>query len=230
MVALPMKLVLAMDLRGNMVVHGKSGLRETYKPLDWGLSPTAEPVGFTQAIVPKYIYIADLDRIEGTGSHNALIRSCASLVECCYVDRGIRSPSDYLAGPHIKNIVGTETGGDDLSRYHGGYLSVDVKDGKVIPCGSAPETVLRIARKLDFEGCILLNLGFVGTETGLLAGAGILESWRSAYDGRLLYGGGVASVADLKIIRDAGFDGAIIATALHKGAVPAEWIRGGYCC
>jgi len=40
-----MELVLAMDLRRNLVVHGKSGLRATYKPLDWGLSPTAEPVG-----------------------------------------------------------------------------------------------------------------------------------------------------------------------------------------
>ena len=38
-----MELVLAMDLRRNMVVHGKSGMRATYKPLDWGLSPTAEP-------------------------------------------------------------------------------------------------------------------------------------------------------------------------------------------
>ena len=60
-----MELVLAMDLRRNLVVHGKSGLRATYKPLDWGLSPTAEPVGFVQAIAPKFLYIADLDRIEG---------------------------------------------------------------------------------------------------------------------------------------------------------------------
>jgi phosphoribosylformimino-5-aminoimidazole carboxamide ribotide isomerase len=217
-------------LRRNMVVHGKSGLRATYKPLDWGLSPTAEPVGFVKAIAPKYLYIADLDRIEGTGAHDALIRTCASLVDCCYVDRGTQSPYDLLTGPHIKNIIGTETGGADLSRYHGGYLSVDVKDGKVIPTGNAPETVLRAARKWNFEGCILLNLGFVGTETGLESGTDTLETWRSAYDGRLLYGGGVASVADLEIIKEAGFNGAIIATALHKGAVPAEWIRRGDCC
>ena len=29
-----MELVLAMDLRSNMVMHGKHGLRATYKPLD----------------------------------------------------------------------------------------------------------------------------------------------------------------------------------------------------
>ena len=226
-----MELVLAMDLRRNLVVHGKSGLRATYKPLDWGLSPTAEPVGFVQAIAPKFLYIADLDRIEGTGAHDAIIRSCAGLTECCYVDRGIRSPADYLSGPHIKNIVGTETGGAELSRYRGGYLSVDVKDGKVIPSGASPESVLRSARDLAFEGCILLNLGFVGTEHGFGSGStAILEAWRSAYDGKLLYGGGVASVADLEVIRDAGFDGAIIATALHKGAIPADWIRRGCIC
>ncbi|HNX18189.1 MAG TPA: HisA/HisF-related TIM barrel protein [Methanoregula sp.] len=225
-----MELVLAMDLRRNTVVHGKSGHRETYKPLDWGLSPTADPIGFVRAIAPKFIYIADLDRIEGTGSHDEIIRSCASVVECCYVDRGIRTPGDYLSGSHIKNIVGTETGGADLSRYHGGYLSVDVKDGKVIPSGASPESVLKSARDLDFEGCILLNVSFVGTETGFASMTDTLESWRSAYDGRLLYGGGVASTRDLEIIRDAGFDGAIIATALHKGAIPTEWIRRGHYC
>jgi phosphoribosylformimino-5-aminoimidazole carboxamide ribotide isomerase len=225
-----MELVLALDLRRNMVVHGKSGLRETYKPLDWGLSPTAEPVGFVKAIAPKYIYIADLDRIEGTGNHDGLIRDCAGLVERCYVDRGARSPADMLTGPNIKNVIGTETSIADPSRYHGGYLSVDVVNGKVIPTGDSPETVLRSARSWDFEGCIILNLGFVGTENGIDAGTGPLAAWRSAYPGRLLYGGGVASVADLDMIKDAGFDGAIIATALHKGAVPADAIRRGTWC
>ena len=105
-------------------------------------------------------------------------------------------------------------------------LNVDVVNGKVIPTGDSPETCLA-ARGWNFEGCIILNLGFVGTENGIGAGTGPLEAWRSAYQGRLLYGGGVASVADLETIKDTGFDGAIIATALHKGAVPAEWIREG---
>ena len=155
-----------------------------------------------------------------------MVRSCAGLVECCYVDRGTQSPGDMLTGPHIKNIIGTETGGADLSRYQGGYMSVDVKDGKVIPSGDSPVAVLRAARKWNFEGCILLNLGFVGTENGLGSGTGTLETWRSAYNGRLFYGGGVASVADLETIKDAGFDGAIIATALHKGAVPPNGYGG----
>jgi phosphoribosylformimino-5-aminoimidazole carboxamide ribotide isomerase len=223
-----MELVLAMDLRQNLVVHGKSGNRESYKPLNWGLSPTAEPYGYLAAIRPKKLYIADLDRIEGTGTHDSIVRQCAETVSCCYVDRGCRSPDDMLLGTTIKNIIGTETGGAELSQYRGGYLSIDVKDGRVIPSGKTPVEFLALAKNWHFEGCIILNIGSVGTESGIDARE--LAQQRAAYDGRLLYGGGVATVADLETISGAGFDGAIIATALHHGNVPVEWIRRGTCC
>jgi phosphoribosylformimino-5-aminoimidazole carboxamide ribotide isomerase len=185
-------------------------------------------VGFVKAVAPKFLYIADLDRIEGSGSHDAIISACSEFVTRCYVDRGCRSPDDMLAGDRITNVIGTETGGSDLLRYHGGMLSIDVKDGHVIPSGADPIRVLRTARSWHFEGCILLNLGAVGTEKG--TNPQTLGEWRDAYDKRLLYGGGVADVRDLDRIHDAGFDGAIIATALHKGAVPMEWIRRGVFC
>ncbi|MDD1693955.1 MAG: nickel transporter [Methanoregula sp.] len=223
-----MELILAMDLKKNLVVHGKSGQRETYKPLDWGCSPTADPLGFVRAIQPKSIYIADLDRIEGSGSHDTIVRQCAQQVSACYVDRGCRSPDDLLAGYHIVNIVGTETGGDNLSQYGGGFLSLDIKHGRVIPAGRDPVDVLRQANGWKFDGCILLNISAVGTETGINPDA--LAKMRSAYHRKLFYGGGVATVADLEMLSDAGIDGAIIATALHHGAVPVEWIRRGRMC
>lgn len=223
-----MKLVLAMDLKNNLVVHGKSGHRETYKPLDWGLSPTADPVGFVRAIAPEYIYIADLDRIGGVGSHDHIVRECAQNVRECYVDRGCRSPADMLDGYHIRNIIGTETGGDRLSDYNNGFLSLDMKDGRVIPSGRDPAGLLKEANGWRFEGCILLNIGAVGTETGL--DRKVLENLRAAYHRKLFWGGGVASVADLEALCDAGFDGAIIATALHRGKVPVAWIRRGRLC
>jgi phosphoribosylformimino-5-aminoimidazole carboxamide ribotide isomerase len=223
-----MKLILAMDLRQNLVVHGKSGQRETYKPLDWGCSPTAEPISFIGAIRPKYLYIADLDRIEGTGSHDGIIRKCADKVRCCYVDRGCKSPSDMLTGGNIVNIVGTETGGSDLSQYRGGYLSIDVKQGLVIPLMKDPLEVLTSAQHWNFDGCILLNVSAVGTGSGI--DSPMLEKLRRAYDGTLLYGGGVATPGDLEKICGSGFDGAIISTALHRGNVPVEWIRRGSCC
>ncbi|MFA6226511.1 MAG: HisA/HisF-related TIM barrel protein [Methanoregula sp.] len=223
-----MKLVLAMDLRQNLVVHGKSGKRETYKPLDWGISPTAEPLRYLAAIRPKYLYIADLDRIEGTGSHDACVKQCAEKISCCYVDRGCSTPEDMLTGMNIKNIIGTETGGANLSQYRDGFLSIDVKGGRVIPSGKTPEEFLTSAKGWNFEGCIILNIGSVGTESGMDAQE--LARQRAAYDGRLFYGGGVATVSDLETLNAAGFDGAIMATALHRGQIPIEWIRRGSCC
>ena len=223
-----MELILAMDLKGGLVVHGKSGHRETYKPLNWGCSPTADPVGFVRAIAPKNIYIADLDRIEGIGSHDRIVAECARLVSRCYIDRGCRSPGDFLEGYHITNIVGTETGGENLSGYHGGFLSLDLKNGRVIPSGRKPVDVLRQANGWKFDGCIILNIGAVGTESGLEPV--VLDEMRAAYHQKLFWGGGVATPDDLAMLKDAGFDGAIIATALHHKKIPPDWIRRGRVC
>lgn len=223
-----MDLVLAMDLRYGSVVHGKQGNRTGYKPLDWGHSRSAEPVRFVAELQPKFLYIADLDRIEGSGSHDDIIRACAKLVACCYVDRGIRTPNEYLKGEHIVNVIGTETCGDDLSRYHGGFLSIDIKHGKVISSGRTPIDVVVEADHLGFDGCIILNLGAVGMQAGIDAAG--LRSLRSAYSGRLLYGGGVATAGDLHRLADAGFDGAIVATAVHRGEIPLEWVQEGHLC
>ena len=223
-----MDIVLAMDLRHRAVVHGKMGNRAAYLPLDWGISGTAEPLPYISRLRPKYLYIADLDRIEKTGSHDDVIRACARNVVCCYVDRGIKTPDEYLSGDHIVNVIGTETCGDDLSRYHDGFLSLDIKHGRVIPYDRSPVDVLVEAERLGFKGCILLNLGAVGTRSGIDQME--LRALRSVYSGKLLYGGGIAAKNDLYRLAGAGFDGAIIATAVHCGEIPLEWVQEGRFC
>lgn len=223
-----MDLILAMDLRRGKVVHGKQGDRTEYRPLNWGYTQSADPILFISALHPKYLYIADLDRIEGTGSHDTVIQKCATFVQSCYIDRGIRTPNEYLTGNHIINVIGTETCGEDLSRYHSGYLSIDIKHGKVIPSGRKPIDLLVEAERLGFEGCIILNLSAVGTQSGI--DPMILKSLRSAYSGKLLYGGGVATIDDLHYIANTGFDGAIVATAVHNGIIPLTWIQEGCLC
>ena len=106
-----MELILAIDLLHGLVVHGKSGDRSGYLPLTWGASPTADPVAFVRHITPRFLYIADLDRIEGRGDHDAIVEQCTRLVACCYVDRGCRSPADLLRIDRLRNVIGTETGG-----------------------------------------------------------------------------------------------------------------------
>jgi len=222
-----MELVLALDLMGGKVVHGVRGERARYRPLLLPGVHSAEPETIVSALSPRYLYIADLDRIMGTGGHDGSILACAQLVGQSYVDRGIRSPEDYLAAENLVNVVGTETGGPDLGRYPGGFLSVDVRDGKAIPRNEDPLDLLREAGDWAFEGCIFLNLGSVGTGAGL---PNSLEEMRNAYEKPLYYGGGVGSVEDLEHLRDADFDGAIVATGVHRGVIPLEWVRRGSFC
>jgi len=223
-----MDLILAADLKSGNIVHGMSGRRDEYRPVQTPLASTAEPIRFLQEIRPRYLYIADLDRITGVGSHDSLIPALAREVETLYLDRGCRSPYDMLDCPDVINIIGTETAGSDLSLFAGGFLSVDMKDRHVVPNGTDPVQTLSNAGVCAFDGCILLDIGGVGTRRGL--DPEFLERCRTAYPGLLFWGGGVAGMQDLTLLDTCGFDGAIIATALHSGAIPLELIRDGCLC
>lgn len=223
-----MDLILAIDLSGGLVVHGTGGKRAEYRPLTWGIASTADPVGFVSEIRPRFCYIADLDRIGGTGDHDREIAAIARMIDRCYVDRGARSPADLLQFAGVVDVVGTETAGGDLSRYPGGYLSIDIRDARVIPSGEDPATFIAQHAGWRFDGIIMLNLGSVGTACGV--GEPWVEKARSAYPGPLIYGGGIATAEDLEALRDIGYNGAIVSTAVHRGAIPLEWIREGALC
>ncbi|MDD1674794.1 MAG: nickel transporter [Methanomicrobiales archaeon] len=214
-----MELILALDLMQGQAVHGKSGERSTYRPL----VPYSDPINLIARCAPKSLYIADLDRIMGTGAQDDLVQACALQVDRCYVDRGCRSPADFLADEAIMNIAGTETAGD-LRRYHGGYVSMDLRDGKVIPSGENPPDFLERVSDLGFEGAIVLNLGAVGTGTGIPDN---LRRLREVYPKRLLYGGGVRGKEDLDPLAALGFDGTIVATGVFSGAIPSDAVRRG---
>jgi len=223
---LPMDIVLAVDLRFGKVVWGRSGDRDTYRPLDWGISPTAEPRGYVRAVRPRFLYIADLSRITGSGDETMTVMSLSAMVDRVFIDRGVRSPADTLGGP-VTDVIGTETAGD-LSRYAGGFLSVDIRKGVAIPSGRDPAVLITETDPLPFGGIILLDISAVGTARGISPRR--LERYRKATEKPLYWGGGIGSCADLSRLADAGFDGAIISTAIHRGRVPVEYVRSGSFC
>jgi len=220
-----MDVILAIDLKGGLVVHGASGNRSAYKPLTWGLSPTAEPVEYVRALSPAYIYVADLDRIMRTGENTGDVCLCSRLVSRCLLDRGAAGPGDFLFDPRITDIASTESSEVDFSLYPSGILSVDLRDGKVIPSGVDPRSVLLQAESWNFSGSIVLDVGAVGTGSGLDASR--LEGFRDAYGKELLYGGGVSGPGDLDLLSALGFDGAIVSTAVHRGTIPLASVRRG---
>ena len=222
-----MKILLAIDLKDGLVVHGKSGNRNEYVPLTDGLSPSAEPFSYVSFMKPKYLYAADLDRIALEGDHTEIILKLKDMVSELYADRGTSIPEEYLPKP-IHTIVGTETIDAPLEEFSGGFLSIDIKDGTVIPTGEDPAEFLKQADSAAFDGYIILNISSVGTGCGV--NRELAESLRAATKKTLFYGGGVASFEDLRTLQQAGFDGAIISTAVHKKAIPLELVREGELC
>jgi phosphoribosylformimino-5-aminoimidazole carboxamide ribotide isomerase len=59
-----MELVLAIDLMNGQVVHGKKGNRSTYRPFVHSSYSFKSPIEFVASIEPRFLYIADLDRIQ----------------------------------------------------------------------------------------------------------------------------------------------------------------------
>lgn len=222
-----MKLILAVDLKEGMVVHGKSGNRDEYRPLTWGLSPSAEPFSYISSLRPKYLYVADLDRIAREGEHTEIILKLGSIVSELYVDRGVEIPEEYLPKPII-TIVGTETIDAPFEEFNGGFLSIDIKDNRVVPSGEKPEDYLKNLSSSKFDGFILLNISSVGTERGI--NPEFIQRIRNATDKPLYYGGGIASMADLMLLNQIGCDGVILSTAVHKKIIPLELIQKGELC
>jgi phosphoribosylformimino-5-aminoimidazole carboxamide ribotide isomerase len=222
-----MKLILAIDLMNGLVVHGKSGQRETYAPLTWGLCPSAVPDEYIAYMRPRFVYIADLDSIQEQGDNTMIVQHITSHVDQLLLDKGCKDPATLTHIPGVLNIIGTETAGCDPRRLfeYSGVLSIDIKNGAVIPCKMDPVAFLDSIAHLFFEAIIILNISTVGTETGL--DAHLLSRLRSATTLPLYYGGGVATMQDLDMLAAASFNGAIVATAVHKGNIPLSAIQNG---
>ncbi|MDR2855073.1 MAG: nickel transporter [Methanomicrobiales archaeon] len=222
-----LKLILAIDLMNGLVVHGKSGQRDTYAPLTWGLSPSAVPKEYIRNLRPRYVYIADLNSILEQGDNIIHVQQIAPCVDQVLLDKGDRDPNSLIQIPSVLPIIGTETAGCDpkkLSQYSG-VLSVDIKCGVTIPCERDPVEFLYEIQHLSFEAIIILNISTVGTGAGL--NPTFLTHLRAATPLPLYYGGGVATTKDLDMLAAASFDGAIIATAVHKGDIPLSAIQKG---
>jgi phosphoribosylformimino-5-aminoimidazole carboxamide ribotide isomerase len=84
--------------------------------------------------------------------------------------------------------------------------------------GAGPDavSVAEQAANAGVTTILLLDLGRVGTGVGV--DLGLIESLRNRLAGiRLLAGGGVLTRRDLERMRDAGCDGALVASAIHNG-------------
>jgi phosphoribosylformimino-5-aminoimidazole carboxamide ribotide isomerase len=244
------QIIPVLDLAGGIAVHAQAGDRTRYAPLTSDLMPDhpGDPVALLRAfhavLGVHECYVADLDAIQGGALQRSLLRQLAEFhtgfAGALLVDAGTNHTGgalEVLSCGASEVVVGLETlqAFADLetivqvvgpSRL---VFSLDLKLGAPIlhpalqdASGAGPDAV-SLAEQAAAAGVttlLLLDLGRIGTGCGV--DLGLLETLRRRFPkARLLAGGGVLTRRDLERMRDAGCDGALIASAIHAGRVTA---------
>lgn len=228
-----MRCILACDLKGGIVVKGVRGDRSRYGPiaLSSRIVDTSGPVEVIGKIKPKETYIADLDRIMGSGDHLAVIETLSGMTRTM-ADIGVSGTDDFdlACGVSHAVVIGTETAPLSVIEQRQGpraIVSLDMKNGEMMrrdpAFNTTPIQALKLLNRFELGAVILLDVGRVGS------GAGIDEpfvtSAASASRHDIIVGGGVRNVEDLELLEKCGASGAIIASAAHDGRIPLSMLR-----
>jgi HisA/HisF family protein len=219
-------------------VHAVRGERESYRPLRSSLVAGSDPLqvarGFRDRLGLDELYVADLDAIAGGPLHAEAVGAVAQEARVM-VDAGV---TDLAAARSVlelgaaRVVIGTETLADaaalELLAGLPLVLSLDLRDGRVISSDPelawlAPaEALARLTRSV--REVIVLDLARVGSGAG--PQVELVGELRTRFpELELLAGGGVRDIADLRALAEAGAAGALVATALHGGAIGAGELR-----
>jgi phosphoribosylformimino-5-aminoimidazole carboxamide ribotide isomerase len=237
------RVIPVLDLKDGVAVHAVRGERSRYEPVRSVLSPSADPVAVAQAFRSRLglteCYVADLDAIARRGDHGSVVRAMAQSGLAVWVDAGISTASEARRALSLgasRIIVGTETLGDvdqltpivgvlAETAAGGAVLSLDLRAGKLLGGSAAvgaldPVELATMAWRLGVRIFIVLDLSRVGTGSGAELATALRV--RQALPGaQIVIGGGVRDAGDLRALAEQGFDGALVATALHTGVLTA---------
>jgi len=222
-------IIPVIDLLDGQVVHARGGRRAGYVPVRSSLCSSSDPETVLASLLALHpfavVYVADLGALLGHGSHATLVRSlCAGFPGITFwVDCGKQDAAEIRPG--IRTVIGTETG---ISTTALGALTSSGSDF-VLSLDFNASGILGDAGILAQPQCwprdiIIMNLPSVGAATG--------PAWPVADDvmqrtaNRNFYlAGGVRDAADLATASARGLRGALVATALHTGALTSDELR-----
>jgi phosphoribosylformimino-5-aminoimidazole carboxamide ribotide isomerase len=237
------RVIPVIDLIRGVAVHAVRGERERYRPLRSRIADGSDPVRLARAVRALFgldeLYVADLDAIAGgPGSPDivaALAREGRAMVDAGaaaatavarLLELGVARVvigTETLAGPEAFRRLRTELPDAPL------VLSLDLRAGRVLspdPALAGIGAVEALARLADagVREAIVLDLARVGSGEGPdVALLGVLHARFPELE--LLAGGGVRHAGDLRALAGAGAAGALVATALHGGAIGADELR-----
>jgi phosphoribosylformimino-5-aminoimidazole carboxamide ribotide isomerase len=238
-----MRVIPVIDLKGGVAVHAVRGDRERYRPLRSRIAEDADPVHVTRAVRDRLgldeLYVADLDAIAGGPGHPDVVTALAREARVM-VDAGAATAAAVerlLALGVARVVIGTESlpgvgAFEELRRELPGaplVLSLDLRAGRMLSpdaalAGMAPAAALARLADAGAREAVVLDLARVGSGEG--PDVALLGELRARVPGvELLAGGGVRDAADLRALAAAGAAGALVATALHGGAIGADELR-----
>jgi HisA/HisF family protein len=222
-----------LDVKGGVVVHAKGGKRAEYRQLETPFGPAGDPLAIARGLLEvtgsPALYVADLDAIEGEGSNYDIARALADVLPttALWIDAGFADVGEcaFWLPLGATLVIGSEclASSDTWQSIHeslGGstVLSLDF-DGETM---RGPQDLL--AESVSWpQRVIAMTLDRVGTGEG--PDLARLETVLGKADGRAVYAaGGVRGSDDLKRVADTGAQGALVATALHSGAITQKEI------
>ena len=189
-------------------------------------------------------YIADLDSIIREKPNIELLGKIVQESSLdIMLDAGIRNLYDVMQFKNLglsKLILATETIEsfdvvDDAISELGPekvIVSIDMKKQNLISesdeiANMDINTIINTVEKKGITEVILLDLAKIGSLSG--GGDTNYESIRSKHPNmKIILGGGVKDINDINALEQQGFNGALIATSLHKGIITPEKVRSFY--
>ncbi len=228
-----MELIPVLDIKEGKVVRGVEGDRDSYKPVESCLTDSAEPVDVLEALKDdfelKKVYIADIDSLEDNGDNDDCIIELFDTFDLqFYLDRGIKTAEGLesrVVERTDKVIVASETVrsvGDmeNIMECLGSraVFSVDMYNGELagdIGHFDSASELLEYVEDLDVEEIILLDIGNVGTASGVAEH--LLEKADEYGEEEFITGGGVRNVNDVEKLEKHNISGVLVSTALHRG-------------
>ncbi len=223
------KKIPVIDLKQHQAVSGKSGMRDTYKPLNTVFAPSANPVEIAQGLKlngADEMYIADLDLIESQGHNINDVKMVNTIIPVIF-DGGVKNLEsfEFFLEYAYKIIVPTETleSVDELRKIFEKYpkerivVSVDTKNNELLAknMDMTLSEFKDVLIELDPNDIILLDITGVGTEKGY--NEYLLNEFEELKD-KLIIAGGL-NKDSLGELESLGIKRVLIGTSLHSGEV-----------
>ena len=219
----------AVDIRQGRCVQLVGGRPEAEKAYG---SPVAAALRWMEQGA-RYLHVVDLDAAMGTGDNLSTVAEILANIRIdAEVGGGIRSigrASEVLAMGADRIILGTaaiknpELISELVERVGSERVMValDARAGKVVVEGwraQTQNTVIDMARKFQQMGVGSLLFTNVDVE-GQMRGAAVdaIRELIQSVDLPVIAAGGVASLDDIRAVRDTGAAGLVIGTALYEG-------------